>query len=194
MRLHPQSGWPQVPPPEGGSSVGKSPIAFLSYRTRIPLDASQGPLITDVLLYDLFVQTNCAHAVSTAPEVQRVTRLFPRSSRWIRTALLPLMKPIANATLCFGGMLRHMWMWSGSRCPSNTSIPRCRHSSLITSPTRFFICPYSFLFRYFGMITTWYLHSHRAWDKLCQSCIGSFSFPFEGLSRRKDLFHFTPDR
>jgi hypothetical protein len=44
------------------------------------------------------------------------------------------------------------------------------------------------------MITTWYLHSHRAWDKLCQSCIGSFSFPFEGLSRRKDLFHFTPDR
>src|SRR6516225_2001236 len=27
--------------------------------------------------------------------------------------------------------------------------------------------------RYFGMITTWYLQSHRTWDRLCHSCIGS---------------------
>ena len=37
------------------------------------------------------------------------------------------------------------------------SIPRCRHSSRITSPTRLRSSPYRFLFRYFGMITTWYL-------------------------------------
>src|SRR5213082_3511215 len=31
--------------------------------------------------------------------------------------------------------------------------------------------------RYFGMITTWYLHSHRTWDRLCHSCIGSSFLP-----------------
>src|SRR4051812_31362603 len=27
------------------------------------------------------------------------------------------------------------------------------------------------------MITTWYLHSHRTWDRLCHSCIGSSFLP-----------------
>src|SRR5215472_2046449 len=27
------------------------------------------------------------------------------------------------------------------------------------------------------MITTWYLQSHRTWDKLCHSCIGSSFLP-----------------
>src|SRR5271157_694440 len=27
------------------------------------------------------------------------------------------------------------------------------------------------------MITTWYLHSQRTWDKLCHSCIGSSFLP-----------------
>src|SRR6516165_3483076 len=27
------------------------------------------------------------------------------------------------------------------------------------------------------MITTWYLHSHLTWDRLCQSCIGSSFLP-----------------
>ena len=31
--------------------------------------------------------------------------------------------------------------------------------------------------RYFGIITTWYLHSHRTWDRLCHSCIGSSFLP-----------------
>src|SRR3954451_18886593 len=31
--------------------------------------------------------------------------------------------------------------------------------------------------RYFGMITTWYLHSHRTWDRLCHWCIGSSFLP-----------------
>jgi len=35
-------------------------------------------------------------------------------------------------------MLTHMWIWSGIRCPSTRSIPRYRHTSLITSPTCFF--------------------------------------------------------
>src|SRR4051794_10834091 len=28
------------------------------------------------------------------------------------------------------------------------------------------------------MITTWYLHSHRTWEELCHSCIGSSFLPF----------------
>src|SRR5271166_291143 len=31
--------------------------------------------------------------------------------------------------------------------------------------------------RYFGIITTWYLQSHRTWDRLCHSCIGSSFLP-----------------
>src|SRR5271157_6473013 len=31
--------------------------------------------------------------------------------------------------------------------------------------------------RYFGIITTWYLHSHRTWDRFCHSCIGSSFLP-----------------
>src|SRR5271157_3349972 len=27
------------------------------------------------------------------------------------------------------------------------------------------------------MITTWYLHSHRTWDRLCHSCISSSFLP-----------------
>ena len=115
-----------------------------------------------------------------------VTRLFPNICLWIRTALFPLIKPIANETLYFGGMLKHMWIWAGSRCPSNTSIPRCRHNSRRTSPTRFRNFPYSILLRYFGMITIWYLQSHLTCDKPSQSCIGSFSFPLAGTFPEKE--------
>src|SRR5436305_2113301 len=47
------------------------------------------------------------------------------------------------------------------------------------------------------MITTWYLQSHRTWDRFCHSCIGSPSCP-RGPSRRGSLcllaVRCTPDR
>src|SRR5512142_1698749 len=47
------------------------------------------------------------------------------------------------------------------------------------------------------MITTWYLQSHRTWDRSRQSCIGSPSSPW-GPSRRASLCRLTirgtPDR
>src|SRR5512135_3436822 len=47
------------------------------------------------------------------------------------------------------------------------------------------------------MITTWYLQSHRTWDRFCHSCIGSPSCP-KGPSRRGSLCRLTrrctPDR
>jgi hypothetical protein len=65
----------------------------------------------------------------------------------------------------------------------------------IIPPTRSRNFPYSFFFRYFGTITTWYLQSHLTCDKLCQSCIGSSSNPSHvELYRRKNLFYFTLDR
>jgi hypothetical protein len=49
--------------------------------------------------------------------------------------------------------------------------------------------PYKFLFRYFGIITTWYLQSQRTCDKLCQSCIGSSSLgPEWGFPRGRAYF------
>src|SRR5512135_2384507 len=47
------------------------------------------------------------------------------------------------------------------------------------------------------MITTWYLQSHRTWDRSRHSCIGSPSSPW-GPSRRASLCRLTirgtPDR
>ncbi len=78
--------------------------------------------------------------------------------RWIRTALLSFKKPITYAMLNFGGTLRHMWIWSALKLPSNNSTPRCRQRSFRISPTWRLNFPYNFLFRYFGIMTTWYLH------------------------------------
>lgn len=125
----------------------------------------------------LFMVSSASPTVLTQyPRLQKcspVTCLFSRTCLWIQTALFPLMNPMANATLCFGGMLMHIWIWSAINCLSIIPIPHCQHTSRITSPTRFFISPYSFLFWYLGIMTTWYLQSHRTWDKLCHSCISS---------------------
>ena len=99
-----------------------------------------------------------------------------RQSRWIHTALLPFRKPITNAMLNFGGTLKHIWIWSGIKCPSKSSTPFWRHRSRMISPTRLLNLPYNLFWRYFGTMTIWYLQSQRTCDKLCQSCIGSSSF------------------
>ncbi len=124
-----------------------------------------------------------------------VIRLLPKRFRWIRTALLPFKNPITNAMLNLGGTLKHIWIWSGIRCPSINSTLRCRHRSFIICPSRSRNFPYSFFLRYFGTITTWYLHSHRTCDKLCQLCVGSSSWLLlRGLSRWKNLYYFSPER
>ena len=123
-----------------------------------------------------------------AQKCRPVARLFRRILRWIRTALFPFRNPITNAMLNFGGTLRHMWIWSGIRCPSNNSTPLCRDKSCNISPTRRQNFPYSSLFRYFGTITTWYLQSHRTCDKLVQSCIGSSSFTSRGFPGGRAYF------
>ena len=90
-------------------------------------------------------------------------------------ALLSFKKPMINAMLNLGGTLKHIWMWSGCKCPSTNSTCFWRHSCFNISPTAWRNLPYNCFFRHLGTITTWYLHSHRTCDKLCQSCLGSSS-------------------
>src|SRR4029450_7349632 len=85
-------------------------------------------------------------------------------------------KPTVSATLDWGGMLKHRWMGSGIAGPSTSSIPRWRHKSRRIVPICRRSLPEKTFRRYLGMITTWYLHSHRTWDRLCHSCRAS-SFP-----------------
>lgn len=66
--------------------------------------------------------------------------------------------------LNFGGTLRHMWIWSAFKLPSNNSTPRYRQSSFIISPTWRLNFPYNFLFRYFGIMTTWFGKKKPLWD------------------------------
>ena len=47
------------------------------------------------------------------------------------------------------------------------------------------------------LMTTWYLHSHLTWDRLCQSCIGCSFLPrraFRKDSLRRLARACTPDR
>ena len=128
-------------------------------------------------IYLRMVSSSSPTVLTQYPRDQKcnpVTRLLP-ALRWMRTALFPFRKPITNAMLNFGGTRKHIWTWSGLKCPSSSVTPRWRHKSRKISPARRFTSPYNFLFRYFGAITTWYLQSHRTCDKLSHSCIGSSS-------------------
>jgi len=129
-------------------------------------------------MYLLIVPSSKPTVLTQYPLAQKcspVALLVFRILRWIRTALLPLRKPITNAMLNLGGTLRHIWTWSDIRWPSKSSTPLWRHKSRNTSPTRLRNFPYKLFCRYFGTNTTWYLQSHRTCDKLFQSCIGSSS-------------------
>jgi len=94
-------------------------------------------------------------------------------------------KPIANATLCLAECLRTCG-YVRIRCPSTARFPVPAYF-LITSPTCFFSSvqhPLSIL----GDDDNMYLHSHRTWERLCHSCIGSSSLSFHGLSRGKPIY------
>ena len=146
-------------------------------------------------IYRRIVASSRPTVLTHYPRAQKcipVTRRCPSNRRWISTALLPFKKPITNAMLNLGGTLRHMWTWSAIKWPSSKSTVRCRHRSLMISPTRRRNLPYKRFCQYFGTITTWYLQSHLTCGRLVQSCIGSSSFcRKKGLLRRKSLF-FSP--
>src|SRR5258708_19568511 len=59
-----------------------------------------------------------------------------------------------------------MCTWSSSSLPSNISLSLCWANPRSTAPNSRRISPNSFLRRYFGIHTTWYLHSHLVWAKL----------------------------
>jgi len=162
-------------PPRGGRLRRKSPAGAVSlYSKRSPWGFS---CFSCSRIYFRMVSSSRPTVLTQYPRDQKlspVTRLLP-ALRWIRTALFPFRKPMTKAMLNFGGTRKHMWTWSGFRCPSNSSTPRCRHKSRKISPVRRFVSPYRDRLRYFGAMTTWYLQSHLTCDRLSHSCIGSSS-------------------
>jgi len=149
-------------------------------------------------MYFLMVSSSNATVPKQYPRLRkwsRVTFLLPRIWQSMPTAILPLMNPIGKARLWLDGMLlTHIWIWSGIRCPPTRSIPKRGHTSLITSARCFFGVPASFLFQYFGMMTLRNFHSHRTWDRLCHSCIGSSSLFSRGTIPGEEPMLFYQER
>ena len=50
-------------------------------------------------------------------------------SRAAAMAFFPFRNPITEATGYSGGMVMHIWTWSGSRCPYTISPSFCRASA-----------------------------------------------------------------
>jgi len=93
--------------------------------------------------------------------------LFPRYTRAIWIALFPLRNPTTCETEYLGGIEISICTWSGFRCPSRIWHSFCDARSLKLGPRYFLSPPYSSFFRYLGIHTKWYLHSHLVWLKLC---------------------------
>src|SRR5262249_21729269 len=96
--------------------------------------------------------------------------LWPRRLRDLRSTfcaiqieLFPFRNPITSDTEYFGGIDINICTWSGIKCPSSILHSLRRASSWNTVPKCRLICPNSNFLRYFGVNTTWDLHSHVAW-------------------------------
>src|SRR3974377_209184 len=93
--------------------------------------------------------------------------LWPRKLRNLRCTfcaiqieLFPFRYPITSDTEYFGGVDISMCTWSAIKCPSSIWHSLRWASSRNTLPKCRRICPNSNFLRYFGVNTTWYLHSH----------------------------------
>src|SRR5271157_5315660 len=103
------------------------------------------------------------------PRAQRCSPVKFRSlphSRATAIALFPLRNPITEATGCLGGIAIHICTWSGIKCPSRIWHSFCRARAWKISPNCRRVFPNSTLRRRLGTNTTWYLQSHREWDRL----------------------------
>jgi hypothetical protein len=74
--LHPRSGWPQEAPWKGASTLGKPQRGYYDlFKIKIQLLFFCFFLFANILAYGFFIQTNCAHAVPSGPEMLTL-RLF----------------------------------------------------------------------------------------------------------------------
>src|SRR5512137_590353 len=95
-------------------------------------------------------------------------------------ALLPLTYPTIVDTEYFGGIARHMWMWSAHNVPSTTSTPLYSHNRRRMVPNSLRSFPYTILRRFFGTQTIWYLHSQTVCERFCfTSCSFRTDQPWE---------------
>ena len=168
-------------PPTGRLKLGKVPLSFsLVIELYFPLTLFKGFLFTDIFPYGLLIQPHRAYTVSPAPEMQPCHLLLTQDLPVDSHRTLALDKPDRKRHTLLGrnayahvDVVRHHVPFDQLDSP----LPAY---PLITSPTCFFSFPYSILFRCFGMMTIWYLHSHRTWDRLWHSSIGSSPLSFHG--------------
>src|SRR5690242_4781107 len=121
----------------------------------------------DILPDHGFIDSNSGYVVTSRPEMLS-GKVFcrPPNVRAMWMALLPFKYPMTWDTAYLGGMAINMWIWSISNFPSRISHSLCVANSRRTGPNSCRISTNSLLRRYFGIHTTWYLHSHRVWAKL----------------------------
>ena len=66
----------------------------------------------------------------------------------------------------FGGIDKHIWMWSIHMVPSTTSTALYWHNRFNMVLSSWRSLPYIILRRFLGTQTMWYLQSHTVCDKL----------------------------
>ena len=119
-------------PPRGGLLTSGKPRWGYQFNPKSSCSFSSSSCS---LMYLRIVSSSNPTVLTQYPLAQKCnpdTRFLPNTVRWINTALLPFKNPITNAILYFGATLKHIWMWSGFKCPSSNSTPHCRHRLAIS--------------------------------------------------------------
>ena len=125
------------------------------------------------LIYSRSVFVSIPTVLTKKPLAQKclLPPLFSGCRSNIIKALFPFRYPINCDTDNFGGILRHIWIWSTPMLPVTTSTSLYSHNFRSISPISFRNSLYSTFRRYFGMITMWYVQSHRVCAKLFLSVL-----------------------
>lgn len=135
----------------------------------------------DVVADDILIKTNCCDVEPACPKAfaHKISALAHKIASNIN-GTFPSVKANQGRHRHFGGMLKSICTWSGRKCPSITWHSFCSANARKAAPSSLRIPLKIFFFLYLGIQTTWYLHSHFVWLKLCFSSIESLlSLNFE---------------
>ena len=164
--------------PVGGVCVRKAPLGPLALlELQLTLATVLLVLLADVLPHPGLIQTHRADPIPRCPEVQSRHPTFVKSLPMNPHGALALEKPdrVRHAVLGWDAqaqmdMIGHRMAFQELDAALATQLPQDQADPASQPPVED-------LRRYFGIITAWYLHSHRTWDRLCHSCMGSSFLP-----------------
>ena len=197
-------GWPprggrfRAVAPSGGGGGGKAPPGPQRItRSRAHPDVAPALLLLEDIPPPGPLPGPPRYAETRRPRVKPRHPSLLWQTPWDWHGTLPLHNAHLIAPAVLGGILSNRAGWRGASSPPPapplapaTTPPESPRPAAPASPRG---DPPG----YFGMITMWYLQSHRTWDRLRHSCIGSPSSP-KGPSRGASLCRLTirctPDR